>query len=241
MGREGTLAPPGEGTLAVSGPYLKDAGWSLQPKDEMQEEEANNLSKFSPFFHIGQEISGVVEARLFGKLVHQRPQLAWLGVPHYWSKASASGRNSIKTPGSAPDCESRRTYTGKWIARWGKAADSEEAVLQRRWDRQVGFCPRFVLPGRARAARGEQVRSEGTPALQQAPSAPDSDREPDAGAQESFAAYQLYDLGQFYFGTFVFSFCNWNNSRISQACCEESVKILRTVSGTWCKPWIYSL
>lgn len=46
MGRE---APPGEGKLAISGSHLEDAGWSLQPKDGMQEEE-NSLSKFSLLF-----------------------------------------------------------------------------------------------------------------------------------------------------------------------------------------------
>lgn len=129
----------------------------MQPEDGMQEEEANNLSTFSPFFHIGQEISGVAEAGLFGKLVDQKPQVTWLGDPYYYSKTSSSGRNSIETPGLAPDCESRWTFMGNWIARWRKAGDPEEAAVRRRRGRQEGICPRLVLPGRARAAQHEKV------------------------------------------------------------------------------------
>lgn len=58
---------------------------------------------------------------------------------------------------------------GNWITRWRKAGDPEEAALLHRRGRVVDYCPRLVLAGRARAAHYEQVRSEGTTALQSGP------------------------------------------------------------------------
>lgn len=51
MGHKGILAPQGDGLLTISGSYLKDEGWSLQPENEMQEEEEKSFLKFSPLSH----------------------------------------------------------------------------------------------------------------------------------------------------------------------------------------------
>lgn len=144
MGREGTLAPPGGGTLATPGSSLKDAD-GLQPEDGMQEE-ANSLSKFSSFSHTGERGSGGVEAGLFGRLVDQKPQIACLGDPRYSSQASSSGRNSsVKTAGLAPGCKSSWTYTGKAERPGGKSCGPAPA------GRQVDLGWRLVCPGRAGA------------------------------------------------------------------------------------------
>lgn len=48
---KGTLASRGEGLLTISGSHLKDEGWSLQPENEMQEEEEKSFPKSSSLSH----------------------------------------------------------------------------------------------------------------------------------------------------------------------------------------------
>lgn len=153
LGREGTLAPLGEGTLAIQRCYLKDAGWSLQPEDGMQEK--NSLSKFSPFSHIGQKRSGVVETGLFGKRVETKSlRSTGLGIfvtsprpPHRTGTLVLKRlvwRRVVKAAGPTPE---------SGVPGREKLGTRAEATLEPRWGGQVGLCWAFVCPERARATQ----------------------------------------------------------------------------------------
>lgn len=154
MGREGTPAPPGAGTLATQGSDLKDAGWSLQPEDGMQEK-TNGLSKFSPFPHMGQKRPGAVETGLFGKRVETKSLgSTGLGIlvtsprPPLRTGTLMSERlvwrRVVKAAGPTPE---------SGIPGREKLGTRPEATREPRWGGRVGLCWAIACPGRARATQ----------------------------------------------------------------------------------------